>query len=165
MDGEGQVQFVQVECWEILDGGKCYIFYLCSGLQWFDGQFLMVEDFVFGWQCVVDLKMVSFFVGYLVQVYINNVAVIVVGKVDVILLGVKVMDDCIFEVMFEQLVFWFMMMFVWLMLFLVFYYVIVKYGDSWSKLENMVYNGVFVFDQWVVNEKIIVCKNLKYCDV
>lgn len=164
MDGEGQVQFVQVERWEILDGGKRYIFYLRSGLQWFDGQFLTVEDFVFGWQRAVDSKTVSFFVGYLVQAYINNVVVIVAGKVDVISLGVKATDDRIFEVTFEQSVFWFTTMFVWSTLFSVFYYVIVKYGDSWSKLENMVYNGVFVFDQWVVNEKIIVRKNLKYRD-
>lgn len=33
MDGEGQVQPAQAERWEILDGGKRYIFHLRSGLQ------------------------------------------------------------------------------------------------------------------------------------
>ena len=34
-DGEGQVQPAQAERWEILDGGKRYIFHLRSG---FSGQ-------------------------------------------------------------------------------------------------------------------------------
>ena len=46
MDGEGQVQPAQAERWEILDGGKRYIFHLRSGLQWSDGQPLTAEDFV-----------------------------------------------------------------------------------------------------------------------
>ncbi|MXE65960.1 ABC transporter substrate-binding protein, partial [Escherichia coli] len=49
MDGEGQVQPAQAERWEILDGGKRYIFHLRSGLQWSDGQPLTAEDFVLGW--------------------------------------------------------------------------------------------------------------------
>ncbi len=56
MDGEGQVQPAQAERWEILDGGKRYIFHLRSGLQWSDGQPLTAEDFVLGWQRAVDPK-------------------------------------------------------------------------------------------------------------
>lgn len=59
MDGEGQVQPAQAERWEILDGGKRYIFHLRSGLQWSDGQPLTAEDFVLGWQRAVDLKTAS----------------------------------------------------------------------------------------------------------
>lgn len=59
MDGEGQVQPAQAERWEILDGGKRYIFHLRSGLQWSDGQPLTAEDFVLGWQRAVDPKTAS----------------------------------------------------------------------------------------------------------
>ena len=67
MDGEGQVQPAQAERWEILDGGKRYIFHLRSGLQWSDGQPLTAEDFVLGWQRAVDPKTASPFAGYLAQ--------------------------------------------------------------------------------------------------
>ncbi len=53
------VQPAQAERWEILDGGKRYIFHLRSGLQWSDGQPLTAEDFVLGWQRAVDLKTAS----------------------------------------------------------------------------------------------------------
>ena len=48
------MQPAQAERWEILDGGKRYIFHLRSGLQWSDGQPLTAEDFVLGWQRAVD---------------------------------------------------------------------------------------------------------------
>lgn len=93
MDGEGQVQPAQAERWEILDGGKRYIFHLRSGLQWSDGQPLTAEDFVLGWQRAVDPKTASPFAGYLAQAHINNAAAIVAGKADVTSLGVKATDD------------------------------------------------------------------------
>ncbi|MBL3468159.1 ABC transporter substrate-binding protein, partial [Klebsiella pneumoniae] len=90
---EGQVQPAQAERWEILDGGKRYIFHLRSGLQWSDGQPLTAEDFVLGWQRAVDPKTASPFAGYLAQAHINNAAAIVAGKADVTSLGVKATDD------------------------------------------------------------------------
>ena len=98
MDGEGQVQPAQAERWEILDGGKRYIFHLRSGLQWSDGQPLTAEDFVLGWQRAVDPKTASPFAGYLAQAHINNAAAIVAGKADVTSLGVKATDDRTLEV-------------------------------------------------------------------
>ena len=157
MDGEGQVQPAQAERWEILDGGKRYIFHLRSGLQWSDGQPLTAEDFVLGWQRAVDPKTASPFAGYLAQAHINNAAAIVAGKADVTSLGVKATDDRTLEVTLEQPV-------PWPTLFPVPHHVIAKHGDSWSKPENMVYNGAFVLDQWVVNEKITARKNPKYRD-
>ncbi len=102
MDGEGQVQPAQAERWEILDGGKRYIFHLRSGLQWSDGQPLTAEDFVLGWQRAVDPKTASPFAGYLAQAHINNAAAIVAGKADVTSLGVKATDDRTLEVTLEQ---------------------------------------------------------------
>ncbi len=97
MDGEGQVQPAQAERWEILDGGKRYIFHLRSGLQWSDGQPLTAEDFVLGWQRAVDPKTTTL-AGYLAQAHINNAAAIVAGKADVTSLGVKATDDRTLEV-------------------------------------------------------------------
>ncbi len=97
MDGEGQVQPAQAERWEILDGGKRYIFHLRSGLQWSDGQPPTAEDFVLGWQRAVDPKTASPFAGYLAQAHINNAAAIVAGKADVASLGVKATDNRILK--------------------------------------------------------------------
>ncbi|BBU80861.1 hypothetical protein EIMP300_22610 [Escherichia coli] len=74
------------------------------------------------------------------------------------------MDDRTLEVTLEQPVPWFTTMLAWPTLFPVPHHVIAKHGDSWSKPENMVYNGAFVLDKWVVNEKITARKNPKYRD-
>ena len=158
------MQPAQAERWEILDGGKRYIFHLRSGLQWSDGQPLTAEDFVLGWQRAVDPKTASPFAGYLAQAHINNAAAIVAGKADVTSLGVKATDDRTLEVTLEQPVPWFTTMLARPTLFPVPHHVIAKHGDSWSKPENMVYNGAFVLDKWVVNEKITARKNPKYRD-
>ncbi len=117
MDGEGQVQPAQAERWEILDGGKRYIFHLRSGLQWSDGQPLTAEDFVLGWQRAVDPENGKPFAGYLAQAHINNAAAIVAGKADVTSLGVKATDDRTLEVTLEQPVPWFTTMLAWPTLF------------------------------------------------
>lgn len=140
-------------------------------MQWSDGQPLTAEDFVLGWQRAVDPKTASPFAGYLAQAHINNAAAIVAGKADVTSLGVKATDDRTLEVTLEQPVPWFTTMLAWPTLFPVPHHVIAKHGDSWSKPENMVYNGAFVLDQWVVNEKITARKiqstamrNIQYCN-
>lgn len=122
------------------------------------------RGFVLGWQRAVDPKTASPFAGYLAQAHINNAAAIVAGKADVTSLGVKAMDDRTLEVTLEQPVPWFTTMLAWPTLFPVPHHVIAKHGDSWSKPENMVYNGAFVLDKWVVNEKITARKNPKYRD-
>ncbi|MGC6745476.1 hypothetical protein ACP0HM_17760 [Escherichia coli] len=53
----------------------------------------------------------------------------------------------LFEVTLEQPVPWFTTMLARPTLFPVPHHVIAKHGDSWSKPENMVYNGAFVLDQ------------------
>ena len=126
----------QAERWEILDGGKRYIFHLRSGLQWSDGQPLTAEDFVLGWQRAVDPKTASPFAGYLAQAHINNAAAIVAGKADVTSLGVKATDDRTLEVTLEQPVPWFTTMLAWPTLFPVPHHVIAKHGDVYKRQDQ-----------------------------
>lgn len=164
MDGEGKVQPAQAQSWEVLDGGKRYIFHLRQGLQWSDGVALTAHDFVAGWQRAVDPHTISPFAGYLAAAHIKNAQAIVDGKSPVSALGVKALDDVTLDVSLEQAVPWFTSMLAWPTLFPVPQHTIAKYGDAWSKPEHLVSNGAFVLDKWVVNEKIVARKNPKYRD-
>lgn len=164
MDGEGNVQPAQAERWEVLDGGKRYVFHLRKGLQWSDGTPLTAQDFVVGWQRAVDPHTLSPFAGYLGAAHIRNAQAIVEGKSPVASLGVKAVDDQTLEVSLEQPVPWFTAMLAWPTMFPVPHHVIAQYGDAWSKPEHMVFNGAFVLDKWVVNEKIVARKNPRYRD-
>lgn len=164
MDGEGHVQPAQAARWEILDNGKRYLFHLRKGLKWSDGQAVTAADFVLGWQRAVDPKIASPFADYLAQAHIKNADAILAGKAQVTSLGVRAIDDDTLEVTLEQPVPWFAAMLAWPTMFPVPHHILDKYGDSWSKPEHMVFNGAFVLDKWVVNEKIIAHKNPHYRD-
>ncbi len=108
MDGEGQGAAAQAERWEILDGGKRYIFHLRSGLQWSDGQPLTAEDFVLGWQRAVDPKTASpFCLTIWHRRTLTMPQLLLRSKADVTSLGVKATDDRTLEVTLEQPVPWF----------------------------------------------------------
>ncbi|MCQ4942553.1 ABC transporter substrate-binding protein, partial [Escherichia coli] len=69
---------------------------------------------------------------------------IVAAKADVTSLPVNATDDRTLEVTLQQPVPWFTTMLASPTLFPVPHHVIAKHADSWSKPENMVYNGAFV---------------------
>lgn len=164
IDANGQVQPAQAQRREVLDGGERYVFHLRKGLQWSDGKPLTAQDFVLGWQRAVDPKTGSPFAGYLVQARVKNAAQIVEGHADIASLGIHATDDVTLEVLLEQPVPWFTTMLAWPTLFPVPHHVIEKYGDDWSKPEHIVFNGAFMLDKWVVNEKIVAHKNPHYRD-
>lgn len=164
MDSDGRVQPGQAQSWQVSDDGKRYVFHLRKDLKWSDGQPLIAGDFVAGWQRAVAPQTASPFAGYLAQAHIENATQIMAGKADVSALGVRAIDDTTLEVTLTQPVPWFTTMLAWPTLFPVPQHVIKKYGDAWSKPEHMVYNGAFVLDKWVVNEKIVARKNPHYWD-
>lgn len=157
------VQPAQAECWEILDGGKRYIFHLRSGLQWSDGQPLTAEDFVLGWQRAVDPKRQALLLAIWHRRTLTMPRLLlrvkqmlhrwVSKRWMIVLLKLRLSSQFLGSRRCSRPT-----------LFPVPHHVIAKHGDSWSKPENMVYNGAFVLDQWVVNEKITARKNPKYRD-
>ena len=152
------MQPAQAERWEILDGGKRYIFHLRSGLQWSDGQPLTAEDFVLGWQRAVDPKTASPLLAIwhrrtltMPQLLLRVKQMLhrwVSKRRMIVLLKLRLSSRFLGSRRCSRPT-----------LFPVPHHVIAKHGDSWSKPENMVYNGAFVLDQWVVNEKITARKS------
>lgn len=54
-DVSGNLVFGMVESFEVSEDGLIWIFILCE-VSWFDGQLVIVYDFVFVWCCFVDLQ-------------------------------------------------------------------------------------------------------------
>lgn len=63
-DVNGYIIFVVVSYWDN-DGYKVWIFYLCDDVVWSDGIFVIVQDFVYSWQCLVNFKIGFLYVSYL----------------------------------------------------------------------------------------------------
>lgn len=105
-DVKGNLVSGVVICWQSND--NCvWIFILCDNVCWFDGMLVIVEDFVYSWQCLVDLKIILLFVWFVVLVGIVNVQNIIDGKVVLEILGVIVVDVYILWVQLDKLLLWF----------------------------------------------------------
>ncbi|NCB34069.1 MAG: peptide ABC transporter substrate-binding protein, partial [Erysipelotrichia bacterium] len=54
LDASEQPQPDLAESWDISEDGMTYTFHLRDGLKWSDGTALTANDFVYGWQRLVD---------------------------------------------------------------------------------------------------------------
>lgn len=162
IDVVGQVVLGVVLLWEC-KMLQMWIFKFCYDVKWSNGQLVMVVDFVYLWQCFVDLKMG---LKYMIFVeFIKNLKDIIVGKVVLLMFGVCVVDLYMFEVMIDVFVVFFFELIVMVLFVLVNKDVVVKFGDVWMCLGNIVSNGVYQFVDWQLNNCIVVMKDVKYWNV
>lgn len=162
LDGEGNPQPAQAQSWQKSDDGKTYIFSLRPGLTWSDGSALTAQDFVTGWQRAVDPAIASPFADYLAAAHVVNAQQIVNGKLAPQELGIRAVDQHTLEIKLDQATPWFISMLAWPTTFPVPHRQVAQYGDRWTRPENIVTNGAFVLERWIVNEKIIAKRNPHY---
>ncbi|WP_252177727.1 peptide ABC transporter substrate-binding protein [Endozoicomonas sp. 4G] len=96
------------------------------------------------------------------MIRIQDASAIIKGEKPVDSLGVKALDDKTFQVTLEQPVPYFIKMLAHPTTFPVPQKVVEKYGDDWTKPENMVSNGAYKMERWVVNERIKLVRNSHY---
>lgn len=142
-----------------------YIFILCEDVKWLDGILVIVGDFVYVWQCVVDLVIVLLYVWYIELMLIENGLDVVVGEVDLIIFGILVFDDYIVVVQLIQLLLYFSQMVIYVIMFFVLCWVIEEYGLEWICFENIVINGVYILIEYVLQECMVCLKLDIYWDV
>lgn len=105
-----------VEELKVSDDKIVYIIKFCEDVKWLNGDFVIVNDYVYLWCCVVDFNIVVIYF-YLFDV-IKNGGDIVVGKKKFEELGIKVVDDYILEVILFKLIVYINLLFVFLIFFL-----------------------------------------------
>ena len=93
---------------------------------------------------------------------IVNADEIIDGKLAPEKLGVKAIDDHTFEVTLKAPIPFFPKLLAHYTTFPTPQKVVEKYGDQWTRAENIVSNGAYVMDEWVVNEHIISKRNPFY---
>lgn len=88
------------ETWEVSDDGLVYTFHLREDAKWSDGEPITADDFVYGWQRLLDPETgcLYAFIGE----YIKNGYAVETGEMDPSELGVKAIDDQTLEVTLEN---------------------------------------------------------------
>lgn len=148
--------------WNISDDGLVYTFFLRKSM-WSNGEHLTAYDLVYSWKRAL---MPATAADYAYQLYyIKNGKAYNEGLInDFSQVGVKAVDDYTLNVILEHPTPFFINLTSFSTLFPVNKTCIEKYGDNWTRPENIVSNGPFCLKEWRINHLIILSKNLLYWD-
>ena len=147
--------------WETSADGLTWTFHLRDE-NWSDGVPVTAEDFVFGWQRVVDPKSASKYAYFLGLV--KNATAISAGKMPPSVLGVRAKDAKTFEVTLTHPVPYMLELVMHTTTYPLPKHVVEKFGKDWVKPGNYVGNGAYTLVDWVPNDHITVKKNPRFYD-
>lgn len=146
--------------WEISSDGKIYTFHLRDNLKFSDGSPITADDFVFSWRRLVDPKTGSSY-AFLLKDVLNGQKIID-GKEKPERLGVIALDPKTVVVHLEHPTNAFLSYITTPNVFVVPRKIVEKYGQDWTKPENMVTSGAYILKEHVVNGYILATKNPNY---
>lgn len=158
---EGEVMPGMATDWEISEDGKTYTFHLRDDAKWSDGEPVTAEDFVFGWQHLLDPASASKY-AYLLYP-IKNAEAVNTGDKPLDALGAESLDGGkTLKVTLESPTPYFLQLLTHYTAYPQPQHIVKKYGDDWVKMDNIVTNGAFTPVEWVSQSRISVEKNPDY---
>jgi ABC-type oligopeptide transport system substrate-binding subunit/predicted Ser/Thr protein kinase len=145
--------------WEVLEGGRKYIFHLRNDLHWSDGVPLTAHDFELSCKRTLDPQLHSHIANYLEG--IRGARAFHAGEVPTAdEVGVKAVDDLTLTVELERPAGYFLRLIA--MLYPVPRHVVEKYGAAWTDPANIVTNGPFGLETWKPGERLDLERNPTY---
>ena len=150
------------ESWDISEDGLTYTFHLRQS-AWSNGDPLVADDFLYSWRRVLEPETAA---EYAYQLwYIKNAKAYTEGTLkDFSQVGVRVVDPHTFEVTLEQPTAYFLGLVAFETFMPVPKRCIERYGNRWTRPENIVSNGPFVLREWKPQARIVMQKNPFYWD-
>jgi ABC-type oligopeptide transport system substrate-binding subunit/DNA-binding SARP family transcriptional activator len=147
--------------WEVLEGGRSYIFHLRDDITWSDGLPLTAEDFVYGWQRVLHPATQSFIANLLydlrgAKAYHHS------ETTNPHSLGVRALDPITLLVELEQPTGYFPHLLANSIASPLPRHILEKYGSAWTEAERMVSNGPFRLKQWRHGQGMAFVRNPHY---
>lgn len=159
---KGNIVAGQASEWTSSDDGLTYTFKLRDGAFWSDGTPVKASDFVYGWQRAVNPKTGNSTGHYFVTANILNAEAIQKGETPPQQLGIKALDEKTLEIKLEKPTPYLLSLMSVKTFFPLPQATVEKYGDAWTKPENIVTNGAYKLVKWVPNEYVEVARNSKY---
>ncbi|MEI0608211.1 peptide ABC transporter substrate-binding protein [Brachyspira pulli] len=152
------------ERWEVSEDGLTYTFYLRTNAKWSDGKTVTANDFVYSWKRIVNPNTAAKF-SYFMEP-IKNAKDIIAGNKDVNELGIKSINDFIFEVTLEYPTLYFLELTCFRIAMPLRKDIIEKYNDTWTLYpETYIGNGAFKMVERSIDEKIVLIKNTNYWNI
>jgi len=141
--------------------GLSYRFQLRDHL-WSDGVPVTAHDYVFSLRRMADPKTAAQYVSILYP--IKNMQAAAAGLAQPSAVGARALDDKTLEIEFNCQVPYLRELLLHFTTFAVPQHVVEKYGDNWTKPENIVVNGPYILREWISNDHIRLEKNSRFVD-
>ncbi len=161
-DADGNLVPAGALGYTVSDDKLVYTFKLNPASKWSDGTPVTAQDYVFGWQRLVDPALASEYAYYMELAQVKNAAKVTSGELPPDQLGVRAVDDLTLEVTLDNPIPYFPKMVVNTSMFPAPRQAIEKFGADWTKIENIVTNGPYRLTQVVDGEKYVVEKDPNY---
>jgi ABC-type oligopeptide transport system substrate-binding subunit len=147
--------------WDVLEGGKRYVFSLRQDATWSDGKQLTAHDFVFGWRRILHPAIASPNASLLYDV--RGARQFHGGEnTDPDSLGVSAPDDWTLVVELDEPVGYFIHLMAQYAAFPAPAHAIQAYGDEWTAVDQLVCNGPFMLAGWQPGVAIKLKRNPQY---
>jgi len=157
--------------YDVTNNGTVYVFHLRKDTQYWDGQPVKAQDFVFAWRRLIDPRLASPEATFFASAIANGDKVAILdpqrdaATIDGALqsLGLKAVDDSTFQVTLSRPD----PAFIWLAAMPagapIRQDVVTQHGDSWSTSpDTLVSNGPFKLSKQVANQQLTVVPNPHY---
>ncbi|GHA57946.1 ABC transporter substrate-binding protein [Photobacterium aphoticum] len=148
--------------WDTSADGKTYTFHLRDNIQWSNGDPITALDFEYSFKRVIDPHKAAPYSWYYTTAHILNADKITQGKMAPDKLGVKALDAKTLQITLDRPVPYLVKMLTHESTFPVYRQAIEKYGDAWTKPENIVTSSAYKLTHWTLNERIVLERNPKY---
>lgn len=162
-NNSGSVEPAGAETYEVSDDGLTYTFHLRDGVMWSDGQPVTAEDYVYGFQRLMDPDTASPF-SFIGEV-LKNGREVENGEVPVEELGVSAPDDSTVVIELAYAAPYFPGMLSGSFFTPCRQDLVETYGQDFAASpDKNVYSGPFVLTEWAHDSRIVLTKNEDYWD-
>jgi len=158
----GDLQPGAAESWEISDDGLTYTFHLRRDARWSNGDPVTADDWVYSLRRSLDPKTLSRYTFILNPIL--NAEPIAAGQMPPEALGVHKLDDYSIEIQLEGPTPYFLGLLTHSASYAVHRASVEQYGDQHTRPGNLVSNGAFMLEDWVVQSHIKLVRNPNYWD-
>jgi len=146
--------------WEVLEGGRKYVFHLRDDARWSDGIPVTAGDVEYAWKRTLDPSSGSPNASLLYDV--AGAKAFHREEVSWEDVGVRATDKVTFVVELEELTGYFLQLLGHHATFPVPRHVVEAHGESWTKLGNLVTSGPFGLESWQPGESMVLVYNPDY---
>jgi len=147
--------------WEVLEGGRKYVFHLRNDMRWSNGTPVTAHDFEYAWKRVLDPAIGSRNASLLYVV--RGAQAYSRGEVsDPDTIGVRASDPFTLSVELEGPTGYFLQLLTHTATYPVPHQVVEAHGERWTQPSNIVSNGPFRLQDWRSGDSVVLVRNPGY---